>query len=233
MTLDSECICSATCVFLYYADDSFEGLYEIKRQPEHFLRFYSSDNSSAAGGLAAKAFATAAADSPADPLFLRRRGLLMTVLSLIMLTPDKRIAEAPLFKHLESMGLRESAAEGDGDDDDEEEPGNVIPGWRSILRDEFVRQDYIERTALPPVPGADGGAGTGPGGKVYWYNVGPRARATIGAPHIIEFACATTGRSVPSADGPFRLALGTEGPEIGALFQAVKDGVGARSGADA
>lgn len=73
--------------------------------------------------------------------------------------------------------------------------------------------------------GDDGGEAAG-GGKVAVYSIGPRTRSVIGAPHLLEFACTTTGRAVPAVAGNLRMALGPEGADIERVLAAVKGGVG-------
>jgi hypothetical protein len=189
--------------------------YSLTLKPEHFVR---AANPSPAG-----LSALAAAGDDVDPLAAKKRGLLAVVASLIMLAPDKRLAEPRLFELLESTGLRDGGGgrrreeEGDGDDD---EGGTVIPGWRRIVQVEFVRADFLER-GLPKSDLDGPGPESGSGAKVYVYSLGPRSRAVVGAPHLLEWVCATTGRAMPAErGGHLKLALGPEGPDVAALIKA-------------
>ena len=149
----------------FSSDDASDETYQIVTKPEHFVRLCSSDGVSAAGGHAVASLTAASAASGADPLFLRRRGLVVAAASLILLSPDKRLTETRLFELLgeeeweeargqaqssplhrccffrrpsaaESTGLREA---GGGDEDGDDDHGAVIPGWRRLIREDFVR----------------------------------------------------------------------------------------------
>lgn len=176
--------------------------------------------------------AEAAATNMNDPLFLKRRGLLMAVASLIIVTPEKRMEEEKLLALLKSTGIQErSEVEADDDDDEDGVDGSVVPGWPRLLREDFVRDEYLERTA---VAAGEGGAaaGGGGGGKTFCYTLGPRLRATVGWPHILEFACATTGHAVPVEVKTLVVALGPEAGGLHDLAKEVRAGVG-RVAADA
>ena len=223
----------APCRLPASVDECSGSAYDIKRKPEHFLRLASTDagGTCAAGGRAAKSLAEAGAANINDPLFLKRRGLMMAVASLIIITPEKRIEEEKLIALLKSTGIQDSSEAGADDDDEDGDDGNVIPGWQRLLREDFVREEYFERTA---VAAGEGGAaaGAGGGGKTFCYSLGPRLRATVGWPHILEFACATTGHAVPVELKTLVVALGPEAAGLHDLAKEVKAGVG-RVAADA
>jgi hypothetical protein len=200
---------------LLVADATNGSLWDIKQKPEHFVRIA---NTNAAG-----LTALAAAADDIDPLSAKLRGLLAIVTSLILLAPEKRLTEQRLFELLESTGLR-SRAVGGGDAEDDEGTGHIIPGWETVVSKDFVRADYLERTgggkSDEGAAGGDAGGGKG-SSKVFWYCLGSRARAVIGAPHVLEWVCTTTGRAVPAAHGGhLKLALGPEGPDLSDLVKA-------------
>jgi hypothetical protein len=203
--------------------DAVGSTYEISRKPEHFLRVANEKEEALS--------ALAAASDECDPMSAKKRGLLAITLSLIMLAPEKRLTESRLFELLESTGLREQRKGVGGDDDDDED--SSITGWRKILQVEFTRNDYLERSAgkvgdeAALLAGGEGGAKGD--SKLFWYTLGARARALIGAPHLLEWICTTTGRAVPAGDhrhgggGPLMLALGPEGAGLSDLVKATHE----------
>lgn len=149
-----------------------------------------------------------------------KRGLLMTILSLILNSKDLEISEPSLYRYLLDMdptlpgtiegGLHQQDSnrskgsktkqKDNNDDDDEPNERHILHDWKTIIRDDFVKNDYLEYDIVKTDDNNnnDNSNIADPSNQLKGYRIGVASRAYVGMVGVYEYNTSLRGKTSTS-----------------------------------
>jgi len=139
-----------------------------------------------------------------------KRGLLMTILSLILNSKNLQIMDTTLYRYLLELDptlpgtvegvtrSKSSKQHNDDDDNHNHDERHILYDWKSIIREEFIKNDYLEYITINNNLDNPNTNNNDPSLQSKGYRLGVGARALIGMLGVYEYNTSLRGKTATS-----------------------------------